>query len=141
MSIADFFRRILGICRTQPPTDTACWRLVDDNVEIDLSRSVELQQPNGAIRLEGKSLPVRLLVFRGEDGQFHAFPNRCTHAGHRRLDPLPGRTCVRCCSVGQSVFDYQGNRQSGSASEPIRPLKVVERENTLVIALGQLSAG
>lgn len=109
--------------------------MVDGNVEIDLSRASELREAHGAIRIEGKPLPERLLVFRGEDGQYHALPNRCTHVGHRRLDPLPGRNCVQCCSVGQSVFDYQGNRISGSARKPIQPLAVREQDGALIISL------
>ncbi len=135
MGIAEIFKRLFGICRTQPPANGACWRMVNGNVEIDLSRAPELREANGTIRIEGKPLPERLLVFRGEDGQYHALPNRCTHVGHRRLDPLPGRNCVQCCSVGQSVFDYQGNRISGSALKPIRPLAVREQDGTLVIIL------
>ena len=137
MGIVEIVKRMFGICRTQPPADPGCWRVVDGNVEIELSRAPELQDRNGAIRLEGAAIRERILVFRGDDDQLHALPNRCTHVGHRRLDPLPGQSGVQCCSVGRSVFDYAGKRISGSAQDPIRPFEVVERNGTLVIALKQ----
>ena len=31
---------------------------------------------------------MRVLVIRGDDGKFHAFHNRCTYIGLRRLDPV-----------------------------------------------------
>ncbi len=117
-------KRILGICETRPPADAGCWSYADGKVEIDLDRAPELAAKGGAIRLEGGSLPMRVLVLHGEDGAFHAFPNRCTHMGHRRLDPLPGEQKIRCCSIGRSTFDYSGRKISGLAPEGLQPLGV-----------------
>ncbi|OHB67266.1 MAG: (2Fe-2S)-binding protein [Planctomycetes bacterium RBG_13_63_9] len=130
-----FFQRLFGICQTRPPGDAGCWSAADGKIEIILDRTPELSRPGGAIRLEGPPLPQRVLVVHGRGGDFHAFPNRCTHAGHRRLDPLPGEDKIRCCSIGQSVFDYQGQRISGSARDPLEPLPVEVKDGKLVIAL------
>ena len=130
-----FFAKIFGICSTPAPADGQCWSFADGKVEVDLGRATELSAPGGAVRLEGRPLPRRVLIVRAEDGSYHAFPNRCTHAGHRRLDHLPGEGRVKCCSVGQSTFDYQGQRLSGSASDPIKPFRVEEADGKLTIWL------
>jgi len=129
------FKQLLGICQTRPPADAECWTCVDDRVEILLDRAAELSDPGGAIRLEGSGLRQRLLVVHGQDGSFHAFPNRCTHIGHRRLDPVPGEAELRCCSVGRSRFDYTGGKLSGLARKPIQPLGVEVESGKLIIAL------
>jgi nitrite reductase/ring-hydroxylating ferredoxin subunit len=130
-----FFAKILGICSTPTPADPQCWSFADGKIEIDLARAAELSSPAGAVRLEGRRLPQRVLVVRDKQGSFHAFPNRCTHAGHRRLDHLPQDGKVKCCSVGQSIFDYEGKRHSGSAGDPIKPFRVERSDGKLTIWL------
>lgn len=126
--------RLLGICRTRPPADSAGWIYVGGKVEIDLGRTPELKERAGAVRLEGNGLPTRVLVFRGDDGRFHAIENRCTHAG-RRIDPLPGQSAVQCCSVGRTTYDYQGHRLSGSGRKPLPDYPVTEQDGRLTITL------
>ena len=130
-----FFAKLLGICSTPLPADTSCWSFADGKVEVDLARVRELASPGGAVRLEGSTLPRRVLVVRDQEGGYHAFPNRCTHMGHRRLDHLPEEGKIKCCSVGQSEFDYEGHRLSGSASEPIEPLRLEQGDEKLTIWL------
>ena len=93
---------------------------------IDLKRAPELETPGGALRLEGDGLPRRVLVIRGDDGGFCAFHNRCTHLGHRRLDPVPGTETVQCCSVNKSTYTYDGRKVYGPNPAPVRtfPVKV-----------------
>jgi len=69
-----------------------CWNYVDGKLTIDLNGASELKTLGGAVRIEGKNLPKRIFVVLGEDGAYRAFHNRCTHLGHRRLDPVPGTT-------------------------------------------------
>ncbi|MCB2184904.1 MAG: Rieske 2Fe-2S domain-containing protein [Deltaproteobacteria bacterium] len=126
------WRKILGICDTKPPADPGCWSWEGGRVIIDLDRAGELDQPGGGLRLEGGGLPQRVLVVRDEDGRFHAFHNRCTHAG-RRLDPLPGGGQVRCCSVGQSVFDDTGQPLSGSAKKTLQVFPVEQDGRRLMV--------
>jgi nitrite reductase/ring-hydroxylating ferredoxin subunit len=130
-----FFKRLFGICSTSPPADAGCWNVADGKVTVDLARASELANPGGAIRLEGGALPKRILVFRGDDGQVRAMENRCSHVGHRRLDPVVGQGIIRCCSIGRSEFDYEGRRLAGAAQGPIRPLKVETDGQMLVISL------
>jgi nitrite reductase/ring-hydroxylating ferredoxin subunit len=53
-----------------------------------------------------------VLVIQGDDGEYYAFKNRCTH-GKRRLDPMPAIQQVQCCSIGKSTFDYGERRFPG----------------------------
>jgi nitrite reductase/ring-hydroxylating ferredoxin subunit len=129
------FKRILGLCSTPRPADAGCWQRVADGIEVDLARAPELAQPGGAVRLEGRGLPVRVLVVRGEGGTFRAYRNQCTHLGGRRLDPLPGTSTLCCCSVGQSVYDAAGKNVSGPAPKPIAVFPVEERGGKLRIQL------
>ena len=130
----NIFQRILGICATKLPSDDGCWKYEDGKVTIDLSRASELSGENGAFRLEKNGLPERVLVFRGSDGQYHAFRNKCAHAG-RRIDPVPDAEKMKCCSVGGSSYDYQGKVLSGMAKGSVLNYIVTEEEGKLVIAL------
>ncbi len=129
-----FISRILGIPKTKKPADPGCWQYNDGRVEVDLNRTPELSGKGGAIRLEGSGLPLRVLVFQGEDGEFHAWKNKCTHAG-RRLDPLPGQPQVECCSVNKSKFEYDGDKKAGPAKGPVTVLPLQQEDGRLVIDL------
>ena len=130
----NIFQRILGLCATRPPADQGCWSFENGTVVIDLSRAPELAERGGAVRLEKRGLPERLLVVRDEEDRYHAFRNRCTHAG-RRLDHVPESGQVQCCSVGRSTFDYTGGRVSGSAKKDIIPYRAELKGGRLVIEL------
>ncbi|MBW1798649.1 MAG: Rieske 2Fe-2S domain-containing protein [Deltaproteobacteria bacterium] len=131
----NIFQRIFGICATKPPADEGCWNYENGKVIVDLSRATELSKPNGAVRLEKKNdLPARVLVFKSEDGQYHAFHNQCAHA-KRRLDPIPGAQQVQCCSIGKSTFDYEGKVVSGTAEGDVRTYLLVFEDGKLVITL------
>ena len=110
---------ILGVCKTPPPKDAACWKFSGHMVEIDLRRAPELAQPGGALRLEGKVLPQRILVVRSADGKLRAFHNRCPYMKNRRLDPIPGTNNLRCCSLYRSKFDEYGKVIKGPAHTPV----------------------
>jgi len=129
------FKRLFGICETRPPARPGCWRYTDGRLEIALDEAPELAQKGGAIRLEGPSLRKRVLVVHGLDGEFHAFHNRCTHIGHRRIDPLPGEDKIRCCSMGKSTFDYSGKRVARPAPESIEALALESDGDKLIITL------
>ncbi|MCP4668140.1 MAG: Rieske 2Fe-2S domain-containing protein [Deltaproteobacteria bacterium] len=129
-----FFARIFGICKTRPPADGDCWNVSGGNMEIELGRAPELSEKGGAIRLEGRGLPQKVLVIHGVDGEFHAFGNKCTHMG-RRIDPLPGTETVRCCSVSKSTFDYTGKVISGTAKEPLKTFAVKTEEGKVTVSL------
>ena len=128
-----FIERIFGLPATPKPIDQECWSFSDGKITIDLGRATELKKPGGALRLEGSGLSLRVLVIRGDDGKFHAFHNRCTHLGHRRLDPVSGTGTVQCCSVGKSTYTYDGKKIYGPPTGSIRTFKVkVEGERLIV---------
>jgi nitrite reductase/ring-hydroxylating ferredoxin subunit len=130
----NLFQRILGLSATAPPADEGCWTFSDGKIEIDLSRVPELSGPGKAIRLEKKHLPERVLIVHGDDGQFHAFRNRCKHMG-RRLDPVPGTQTVQCCSVNKTTYDYEGHILFGPAKNPLEVRQVKIENRKLVVTL------
>lgn len=121
--------------------DKALWRgsLLRDGpesarIEIDLNRVPELSNSGSAIRLEGGGLPERILVVHGNDGEFHAFRNKCMHGG-RRIDPLPGNSSVRSCSVSKATYDYSGKVISGPAKGPLEKYPTRKENGKLVVIL------
>lgn len=133
-----FFQRIFGVPATPRPRDTQCWSFSGGKITIDLNRATELKKPGGALRLEGKGLPGRVLVVQGDDGAFHAVNNRCTHIGHRRLDPVPGTGTVQCCSVGKSTYTYDGRKVFGPAPSSIDIFEVEWNGEHLIVSLKAL---
>ena len=131
-----FFKRLLGICETPPPGDPDAWQVTDGSVRIDLSRLPELKEAGGGIRLEGNGIEPRLLIFHGDDGQYHAVSNRCTHMG-RRIDPIVGSKIIQCCSVSKSTFTYDGKPVGGAAKKPLKTYPVELEGDTLTIQLTQ----
>lgn len=130
-----FFQRLFGIPATRRPSDPLSWRFEGGRVTIDLARAPELKSPGGALRLEGGGLPLRVLVVHGDDGAFHAFQNRCSHIGHRRLDPVPGTKTLQCCSVGRSTYTYDGEKIYGPPTGPIQTLAVTREGDRLIVSL------
>ena len=122
----NIFQRIFGIPATAKPRNPDCWSYADGKLVIDLKRAPELESSGGALRLEGGNLPKRVLVVRDPEGNFRAFHNRCTHLGHRRLDPVPGTDTVQCCSVNKSTYGLDGTKVHGPAPNPVSvyPLRV-----------------
>ena len=90
--------------------------------------------PEGAICLEGKGLPIRVLVVYGMDGQYHAFRNRSTFMG-RCLDPVAGTQTICSCNLFRSVFDYTGNVMSGPAKEPLKTFHVETKQCKVIVWL------
>lgn len=127
-------QRLAGTCVTDKPVNDNCWRVRGGKVEITLKDTPELTKPSGALRLEGKGLDKRILIVHGEDGEFYAFPNHCTHTG-RRLDPMPGEPMLQCCGLGKSTFDYNGKVLYGTGSTAIHPLVLRREKDCLYVDL------
>jgi nitrite reductase/ring-hydroxylating ferredoxin subunit len=130
------FKKIFGICETKPPKDPESWSHSGGRIEIDLNRVPELSSPDSAVRLEGRNLSERILVVHGSDGAFHAFRNKCMHGG-RRIDPLPGNSSVRCCSLSKATYDYSGKVISGPAKGPLEKYTTRSENRKLVILLSE----
>jgi nitrite reductase/ring-hydroxylating ferredoxin subunit len=128
------FQRLLGIPATAKPVDETCWQYTGGKLCIDLGKASELTPPGGVLRCEGRDLPQRVLVVHGEDGEFRAYHNRCTHQG-RRLDPVPGTGTVQCCSMNKSTFDTGGNQIHGPAPQPVARFAVERDGGRLVVAV------
>jgi len=131
--IKDFFKALGGICETKPLSPDH-WELQGNKALVRIRNVPELRTPGGAVYLQGKGLKERVLIVRGDDGEYHCFSNRCTHMG-RRLDPVKGKPLVRCCSVGHSAFDYQGGQLSGPAKKPIQVYSSHVENNELIMII------
>ena len=128
----NIFQRLLGRQATPMPENNDFWSYQDGMVTIELAKSPGLSAKSSAVRLEGNGLLKKLLVVHGEDGNFYAFHNACSHGG-RGLDPVPGTNTVQCCSVGSSTFTYEGELIEGSAQTSIETLPVEMQDGSLVI--------
>jgi nitrite reductase/ring-hydroxylating ferredoxin subunit len=127
-----FWKSVFGICET--PVQEAGWLVTDGAVFVDLEKIPALREPGAAVRLEDPSLPDRLLILHGRDGEYHAYVNRCTHMG-RRLDPGGPGAALRCCSVSHSEFARDGQPAKGPARKPVTVLPVRREGNRLRVAL------
>lgn len=128
------FKRLFGICKTLKPADESCWQYRDGKIIIDLSLVPELKQAGDALRIEGRGLPHRLLVFIDSEGKHKALKNRCTHMG-RRLDPIENGRRIQCCSVNKSTFGLDGSSVSGPGKKPLDFFSVTLKEQSLVVEL------
>jgi len=129
-----FWQRILGLPQTRMPRDPDCWNYEDGMVTVDLERAPELAALSASLRLEGKGLPLRVLVVHGEDRVFRALHNCCGHMG-RRVDFVPGTDTVQCCSVGKSTYDFTGQILAGPATKGLHVMSVERDGNVLRIRL------
>jgi cytochrome b6-f complex iron-sulfur subunit len=128
-----FFKALLGICET-PPLAAELWAVEENQVTIRLGEAAALGPVGGAVRLGGKGLASSVLIVHAGADEYLAFENRCTHAG-RKVDPVEGTRELRCCSIGHSTFDYEGNRLSGSAKGPLKKYPVEKRGEELIVTL------
>lgn len=134
MSImVDFLRAIAGICETKPLSPDH-WELQRNKALVRIRDVPELQNPGGAVYIQGKGLHTPVLIVRDDDGKYHCFANRCTHMG-RRLDAVKGEPMIRCCSVMHSTFDYQGSKLSGPARKPVQVYDSHMKNGELVIMI------
>lgn len=129
-----FFNRLLGRCQTSLPVDSSSWSYDQGVLLISKSSTKELEKVKGAVRYEGPGLPIRVLVMRGEDGNLHAFENKCAHGG-RRLDPGPRENTLMCCSISKGTYNYQGQGLNQPAEGGVRVLDLIEDEENIKVKL------
>ncbi len=129
------WQRIFGISATDKPQDESGWHYDSDQLTISLDRIPELTRSGTAVRFEGKSLPVRVLVVFGEDEQYQTFQKRCTHLGHRRLDYVPGTETVQCCSVNKSTYTFDGEKIYGPTPKPVKTYPVAQVKGQLQVQI------
>jgi nitrite reductase/ring-hydroxylating ferredoxin subunit len=133
----NIFQRIFGIPATAKPVNPECWQHDAGKIVVDLKKAPELENTGGALRIEGGDLKQRVLVITGENDTYKAFQNRCTHMGHRRLDPVPGTQTVQCCSVNNPTYDDAGEPILGPAPNPIITYPVSVQNHQLIVDLEQ----
>jgi nitrite reductase/ring-hydroxylating ferredoxin subunit len=133
MGLISLVKAVLGRCET-PLLDPALWRAADGEARVEVAAATALAAAGGAVRLEGRGLPAPVLVMRAAGGGLRAYLNRCPHGG-RRLDPAREGEALRCCSVGHSTFDLEGNKLSGPAAGGVQPLETRSQGGELVISL------
>jgi len=139
--IVNFFKALFGKCETESlPSEN--WTVEEDGkITIKLGEMPELCELGKGVYLKGQGLKRPILVVRTDADTYLAYTNRCTHALHRKLDPItgpdPGQPILRCCSMGHSTFDYEGNRLSGPAKEqePLDRHEIEMSDGNLVITL------
>ena len=128
------FKAILGICETKPLSNDL-WSLEENKVHVKLSQMPDPLPEGGAVYLKGEGLDKPILIVKTKEGQHLAFENRCTHGMHRKLDHIPGESKLRCCSMGHTTFDYEGNRLSGPAKDSLTRYVVEESGGDLIVTL------
>ncbi len=130
----NIFQRIFGICVTKPPADAGCWVVAQNTITVNLAAAPELSPKSGAIRLEGKGLAQRVLLFRDDAGVLRALENKCAHKG-RRIDPVPGEGILQCCSVNAAAYEYSGKKIEGPGEGQLKVLEVREENGKATVAL------
>ena len=108
-----FFKAIFGICNS-PKLDESLWRYEGGSIFLD-EIAFDKQNVVG-VYMKGQCLPDPVLLYRGDDGVLRAARNVCPHA-KRKIDPLPGSSKLRCCSVSHSDFGYDGKKINGPAND------------------------
>ncbi len=129
-----FFQRLFGIPATKKPADSTAWSYAEGILQVDIAKTPELSADGGSVSIEDPALPDRVLVFKGKNGSFHAYSNRCKHAG-RRLDPVPGENQIQCCSISRTLYTYDGSIVEGPAKGSLKKYEVEERDNKIKIQL------
>ena len=130
----NFLDRIAGRPITDLPQISNAWSLQGNSLALDLSKLPELEELGSAVRIEGEVLADPILVVFGDDGDYYAFLNACTHAG-RMVDPISGTMTLECCSVNSSTFDYEGNVLSGPAEGALTSYPLSVEDNKLLVDL------
>lgn len=127
-----FIKAILGRCETQPLARDL-WSIEDTTLKVKLDQVPQLSQTGGAVYVEGQGLKATVLLVRNGD-RYLAFANKCPHAG-RKLDPVPEKSMLRCCSLSRSTFDYEGRKIGGPAKGSLTQHAVEVVGNELLVRL------
>ena len=128
-----FYDRLLGTTHTPLLDDPSAWNYADNTLTLSVGQIPDLAEPGTAVRLEDDQVPENLLIVRGTDDQYYVFVNSCTHGG-RKID-LDDNGQLKCTSMGQSKFTYEGEVLSGSADSPLTTYTVEQSDEQLIITL------
>jgi len=131
--IVGIIKALMGKCETKE-LDPSLWSLENGQVRVSLGQVTELAAKGGAVYLQDKELDKPVLIVRTEDDRYLAFANKCTHGG-RKIDHVPGELKLRCCSVGHTTYDYDGNVIKGMAKGPIAKYETEVMGTDLIVKL------
>jgi len=112
------YQRLFCIPATPLAVKERGWCTIDGVLIVDLSQTPELSDRDTALSFESGGLPDRVLVVHGIDGTYYAYSNHCACGGFR-VDPVPGEQKIRCCTLMQSTYDYNGKFLKGSANKDL----------------------
>lgn len=126
------YQRLFCIPSTPLVPEERGWRFAGGVLTVDLSRNRELSEPDTALRFESGGLPDRVLVVHGTDGTYHAYSNNCACGGFR-VDPVPGEQMIRCCTLMQSTYDYDGKFLKGTAKKDLTVYEVSVKADELEV--------
>jgi nitrite reductase/ring-hydroxylating ferredoxin subunit len=128
------FKAIFGICETKE-LDSPSWRMDGGRVVVKLEDAPELNEKDGAVFFKGGELAKPILLVRVDDDSILAFANRCSHLLGRKVDPMPGKSRLRCCSLGHSEYGYDGKVLKGPANEPLKMYAAEINNGEIVVTL------
>ena len=118
-----FHQRLFCVPATPLAPEGDGWSFADGVLTVDLKKTRGLSAPDTALRFESGGLPDRVLVVHGTDGTFHAYSNHCACGGFR-VDPVPTEQKIRCCTLMQSTYDYDGKFLKGTAKKDLTVFEV-----------------
>ncbi|MCJ7522627.1 MAG: Rieske 2Fe-2S domain-containing protein [Dehalococcoidia bacterium] len=131
--LVGFLKALFGICVTKP-LNPESWSLEDGKVRMKLGGVSELSREGGAVYLQGQGLDKPILIVRARDDKYLAFTNSCPHL-HRRIDQVPGKPLLRCCSIMHSTFDYEGRKVTGPANGGLTKHEAELEEGELIVKI------
>ena len=132
------YQRLFCIPATPLAPEGGGWRFADGVLTVDLSETRGLSEPDSALRFESGGLPDRVLLVHGTDGTYYAYSNHCACGGFR-IDPVPTEQKIRCCTLMQSTYDYNGKFLKGTANKDLTVYEVSVEGEALQVMLGPMA--
>ncbi len=101
-------------------------------LSIDLATEPMLQQIGGAVKVRNADMPDGLIIARVAENQYAVASLLCTHRGVE-LEYDHDKARFRCPSLGSSVFNLEGVRESGMARRPLNSYETAVEAGRLKI--------
>lgn len=127
-------KRLFARSMTPEPRDEGCWTYENQTLTVWLDRAQELKPKGGALRLDDKALPDRILVVHGIDENYYVYANHCACGGFR-IDPVPGEEKIRCCTLMKATYTYAGDALSDHVDKGLTVYPLMREGNCLRVDL------
>lgn len=128
------FKRLFARSMTPKPSDEGCWAYDGQTLTVLLDRAPELKHRGGALQLDDKTLPDRILLVHGIDDDYYVYANHCACGGFR-IDPVPGEEKIRCCTLMKATYTYAGDALSDHVEKGLTVYPVMREGSCLQIDL------